>query len=279
LREAVAAYDRDEHRFLEQGFATDSGISAHCWLIWAEWLAGRPVAAAAAAQRANDLAEQLGNPYTRTFARAWMAVGGVLARDPDRALRHGEETIAMASESGFPLMEAIGGFAKYSAEAMRGDPLGVDRYRAAMGAAASAGNRSSAPLIFATLADCQLTHGHYDDALGSVEAGLVMAAETGQPFYDAELHRIAGEAHYALHPGGGPIAAGEAAYTEALRIARDQGAHALELRIAVSLARAWKRSGREQAARELLVSAIAWIEGGTSPPDLLDARAVLDSLA
>jgi tetratricopeptide (TPR) repeat protein len=276
LLEAVEAYDPEGHRFFANGFPTDAGVSASCWLIWVEWLAGRPEASAAAAERANALAARLGNPYTAAFARAWSAVGGVLSRDTARALRLGDETIAMADESGFPLLRAIGAFAKHSAEALLGDASGVDRYREAIRAAASAGNRSSVPLIFGTLADCQLAHGLYDDAMASVEAGLSLSAETGQPFYNAELRRIAGDVALARAAGSGAeVESCEEHFREAMRLARAQGARGLELRGAVSLARALRRAGRSGELADLLEPALEQIEGGQESSDVRDARALL----
>jgi adenylate cyclase len=200
----------------------------------------------------------------------------VLSRDTAVALQLGDETIAMSDESDFPLLRAIGAFAKHSAEALLGDASGVDRYREAIRAAASAGNRSSVPLIFGTLADCQLAHGLYDDAMASVEAGLSLSAETGQPFYNAELRRIAGDVALARAAGSGAeVESCEEHFREAMRLARAHGARGLELRGAVSLARALRRAGRSGELADLLEPALEQIEGGQESSDVRDARALL----
>jgi predicted ATPase len=73
--------------------------------------------------------------------------------------------------------------------------------------------------------------------------------------------------------------AAEAAFGEALSVARALQAKFLELRAAVSMARFWRDRGRVQQARELLVPTYGWFTEGFDTRDLTEAKALLGELA
>ena len=97
---------------------------------------------------------------------------------------------------------------------------------------------------------------------------------TQERYWEAEIHRLRGEL---LLAGGEPRGA-EDSYRRALDVARGQGAHALELRAAISLARLWRADGRGDEARELLVRVYGWFTEGWDTPDLLAAAELLEQL-
>jgi predicted ATPase len=126
------------------------------------------------------------------------------------------------------------------------------------------------------LAQSQQAAGRLADAQATVDTALAVAAQTGQPYHDAELHRVRGE--LVLAAGG---AANEAAacYERALAIAREQGARSFELRAATSLARLLCDQHRPTEARALLAPIYAAFTEGFDTRDLQDAKALLDELA
>ena len=91
--------------------------------------------------------------------------------------------------------------------------------------------------------------------------------------WHAELHRLNGELTRIL-PGDHDAAA-EAAFEEALRIARNQQAKSWELRAAMSMARLWRNQGKVQQARELLAPVYGWFTEGFDTRDLKEAKALL----
>src|SRR5262249_32793531 len=101
-------------------------------------------------------------------------------------------------------------------------------------------------------------------------------AQTAQLFFDADLHRLAGDLLLATG-----CAADEAAarYHRALAIAREQGARSFELRAATSLARLRQQQGKRAAARDLLGPACAWFTEGFDTRDLQEAKTFLAELA
>ena len=93
--------------------------------------------------------------------------------------------------------------------------------------AAETGNQSGAPSAFAHLAEAQRAAGQLAEAQGTVAAALAVAAQTSQPHYDADLHRLYGDLLLAI---GGPAEEAAARHHRALAIAREQGARSPELR-------------------------------------------------
>jgi predicted ATPase len=63
-----------------------------------------------------------------------------------------------------------------------------------------------------------------------------------------------------------------------LATARRQHARLFELRTATSLAQVWRDAGRVDDARTLLTPAYDWFKSGHHTADLIQARAVLDSM-
>jgi predicted ATPase len=97
-------------------------------------------------------------------------------------------------------------------------------------------------------------------------------ARTGEAYFAAEVHRLAGE--LILASDRPDQAAAEAALREGLAIAQAQRARLFALRTGVSLARLWCRQGRRGPARELLAELCNSFEGAAGP-DLAEAQAFL----
>ena len=95
----------------------------------------------------------------------------------------------------------------------------------------------------------------------------------GGRWCDPELHRRNGD----LHATAGDDAAAEAAYRQAVDLARYQGARALELRSATRLAVSWGRRGRDAEIGPLLLPIVEALDGTTDLPDLDLARSILRS--
>ena len=109
----------------------------------------------------------------------------------------------------------------------------------------------------------------------------------------AELHRLRGELLLqsdSWEPGSGgctplsevwnPHAAeAEDCFQQALALARQQRAKALELRAATSLSRVWQHQGKTAAARQMLGEVYRWFTEGFDTADLQSAKTVLEALA
>ena len=99
---------------------------------------------------------------------------------------------------------------------------------------------------------------------------------TKERWYEAEVHRIAGEIALLLPEPG--AAKAEVYFERALGVARAQQAKSWELRAAMSMARLWWDQGKAQQARELLAPVYGWFTEGFDTLDLKEAKALLQQL-
>ena len=112
-----------------------------------------------------------------------------------------------------------------------------------------------------------------EEGLSLLAEGLTIAERTGERWATAELHRARGD----LLAMVGHDGEAEAAYRDAIDLARRQQARSLELRAAISLARLWRGQGKRESARELLVDRYESFGEGFESPDLTETRALLDA--
>ena len=254
----------------------DQGISALNYSAQNLWYLGQPDAALARAREAVTLARQLDDPFSLAFAlffethlhcapprrcRAARARGG-----GSRAER-GARLSALARPR--PLVPRRGSrHAGRSQRAPRDHGRPRTRGRDGNPGWCACG-------LFAVLAEAQQAAGQLAEAQGTVATALAVAAQTGQFFFDADLHRLDGDLLLAT---GGTADEAAARYHRALAIAREQGARSLELRAATSLARLWRDQGKRAEARDLLAPVYGWFTEGFDTRDLIEAKALLEDL-
>jgi len=97
---------------------------------------------------------------------------------------------------------------------------------------------------------------------------------TGQRYYESELSRLSGE----LFVKSSELETADFYYQEALRIAREQGARSLELRVATSLARLWRTQGKQEDAAVLLAGVYGAFDEGFETADVSQAKALIDAI-
>ena len=118
--------------------------------------------------------------------------------------------------------------------------------------------------------------GRDNRALGLLSEALARVAASGERWYEAELHRLKGEALLRLS-GSEPTEA-EACFRKAIAVAQEQEASLWSLRAATSLARLWADEGRRAEAYELLAPVYGWFTEGFDTADLKEAEGMLDAL-
>ena len=109
-----------------------------------------------------------------------------------------------------------------------------------------------------------------------LDTALAMAAGTGERWYEAELHRLKGE--LLLAQGLRDEVAVEDSFRRAVAVARSQDARFWELLAATSLAQLWRDRGKRAEAHDLLAPVYGWFTEGFDTADLIEAKALLDSL-
>jgi DNA-binding SARP family transcriptional activator/predicted ATPase len=268
-------YQPDQHETHVAEFGEDPGVTSGSYLSWTLWFIGYPDQARAASAQTLALARRLGHPFSLAYALAFASILHCRLRQPTEALALAQETLSLANGHGFSLWQIGATLSRGWALAMQHQREGVDcvqqcieATRAAMGGVTL--------VVLEPMVDACLALGLVDQALSVCHEAIATGNAIGDHHVEAELHRLQGESLLALTDT--PQAEAAACFARALTTSRRQHAKSLELRAATSMARLWRKQGKQDEARRLLNEVYHWFSEGFDTPDLRDARALLDSI-
>jgi predicted ATPase len=140
----------------------------------------------------------------------------------------------------------------------------------------STGTTIYVPLCLSNLTRAYADLGQFDQAWRCMDEATNMVEATGERWFEAEIHRLAGE--IALMSPERDAARAETCFEQALAVARAQQAKSWELRASMSMARLWREQGKRDEARELLAPVYGWFTEGFDTLDLKQAKALLEEL-
>jgi predicted ATPase len=216
------------------------------------------------------------HPYTLCFALFYAAHMRQFRDEHDAAWALLLRLMSLAPAQGFVQPEVWGVLTQGCILVQRGELAhGVECLTTGLAQYRAVGGQLLLPFFLAGLADAALRRGQVVDGLHTVAEALRLTASNFDCFWEAELYRLRGELLLAQGPGA---AAAETCFQQALDIARQQEAKALELRAAMSLSQLWQAQGKHEAARTLLAGVYDWFTEGFDTADLQAARGLLDAL-
>jgi class 3 adenylate cyclase/tetratricopeptide (TPR) repeat protein len=258
------------HRDLYGGH--DAGVCAWMFAGHTEWLLGHVDTALASLSRAVDLAEGISHPPSLVFVLSYAALLHVHRGEPELALARLAAAEAVAAQQRLAVF--------LNPQVLRGATLlmrgeireGIESLRTGLPPGRTGGVR---PLGFALLAEAMAREGDHAQALVAINEALQGVAATGEGAWNPELHRSHGLVLLAQNK----LAESEAAFRQAVQLARTQQAKSWELRATTSLARLLGEQGRREEARELLASIYGCFTEGFDTPDLTTAKALLRELS
>ncbi len=271
LQRANAIYDRSLHHAHAFVYGTDPAVVGLSVGGWVEWFLGNPEAARNSADAAVRLAEEVKHPFSLAYARSLAASVYQVCRLPDVAREHAEAAIIIAEEHDYPYWRGWATVMQGWALAALGEPdRGIDFLRRGLDIYESTGARQIRPYILTLLAEMYGWAGAPREGIDVLVEALDAGSRSDVCFYEAEAARIQGELLRQSRAGDG-----QTQFETALNLSRRQYARGLELRAALSAARASIARG-DRAAAEALVSAIyRTFDAHLTDPDLADARAIL----
>ena len=204
-----------------------------------------------------------------------------LRREAPRCHELAETLIALASEQGMAHYRAAAvlwrGWA-LNEEGLRAE--GVAQLRQGAAALQATGVLVYRTVTPAMLAEALAHQGQVEEGLAALAEALAVVRDGGEPYWEAELHRLQGELLLQwAEVEALARAEAEACFHQALAVARRQSAKALELRAVMSLSRLYQRQGRQAEARPLLAQTYGWFTEGFDTTDLQEAKALLERLA
>ena len=257
VRRVLILYDPLRHGDLSNHYSQeDPGVSSLGVDSWRLWLQGYPAQAAARAREARELAERLESPFSRAFAGAFSLATLQFRGETVHLERRTRDLRRITAENGFALWIAWATFFEgWMAGARANEADGIALMERGLDGWRCAGLRVIEPYCLALLSETCLRAGRVDAAGERLAEARAQVEKSGERWWEAELHRLEGEALLAAADDGGSDGDGgdraEACFRSALELARRQQARSLELRAALSLSRLWSRSRKDEARRVL----------------------------
>ena len=274
---AIALYDPAKHRPLATRFGQDVRVALLFYRSLALWPLGYPEAALADAHRAVRDAREIGQAASLMAALTLTSLSHIHCGSYAIANAQLDEVITLANEKG-ALFWKVGGMLVQgclfaitgrASDAVRTITSGLSAWRAT-------GTTVWMPTYLSYLTRAQAELGQFDEASRCISEALIAVQTTNESWYEADIHRIAGE--IALRSPEPDVAKAEAHFERALQVALVQRAKSWELRAAMSMARLWRDQGMPQRARELLAPVYGWFTEGFDTRDLKEAKALLEEL-
>jgi class 3 adenylate cyclase/tetratricopeptide (TPR) repeat protein len=278
----------------------DPGVMSLAYAALAQWCLGFPEHAFQYSQRMLMLARSLNHRFSLAFALDIAATIRLLRGELVEAENLTIEGIALCQEYAFPVWLAYGKVLRGWIHGQRGArrqaweelQQGIKEWEAT-------GAEVTRTAFLALLGHAYARIGQREDAQKTVDDALHLALRNEEFYAITELWRLKGELalrQFNVHrlqfsvedsqsaigspplSGGNPQSEAEECFHRALALARQQQTKAFELRAALSLSRLWKRQGRREAARQLLIEVYEKFTEGFAMPDLRRAQVMLKQL-
>lgn len=258
------------------------------------WFLGHGERAKAVMAAALVEAKARGSALAQASVLGHAALLALFGQEQESACELARSLAALTEEQGFGFYGAMAAAVGGSVRVRRGElTAGIEQLERAEIALRQTGSVVFSSHILAFLAEAHLRAGNLTAGLAAADEGLAIAESTLDHSYWPELWRIKGELLLAAAPrtrlapkdkaSSGPLDSrwpdAERCLLRAHEVARECESKSLELRAAVSLARAWCTRRRNLRARALLAETCRWFEGQAETPDLAEARALLDRLS
>jgi len=252
-------------------------VHTRAWQAHALWLLGYPSQALRRGAEAVRLAGDLELPFNQALATTYLAMLQQLRADPVTARTQAEDAHRLTMRYKAAYYRAWSSILVRYAEAWdQPDAERLERLRASIEEFKATGARLRLPYYLGLQARICRKAGRPEEGLAVIDEALVGSRATNERWWDAELHRLRGEL---LAARGAEVEDVESALERAREIAQGQQARALELRVAMSLARLRSEQSQAKDARRKLANVYGWFSEGHETPDLRRARSLLARLA
>ncbi len=273
--ESLAQYDKDKHAYLSNVwggdfFTYDQGFLAFCY-----WNLGRAGAAKEAIRKCVEHAESFRDPIVHTIGYLMAAAASVLLRDWESVMKFASTAEAIAEAGGMQFQQVFCRIYRGCAMICIGPAAeGHELLKANVEAASASGFGWLNPWLRSHLALSHALRAEYRIGMDILQRARGNAQSMGDTwalglldFTEARILEMQGDVDGAC-----------GVLRRAIDHAREQPSKGVELRAATSLANLLKQQGRVKDARAILAPLYGFFTDGFDTPDLIEAKAVLDSL-
>jgi predicted ATPase/DNA-binding SARP family transcriptional activator len=169
------------------------GITCRAYLAIVQWLLGDDADARALTEAACRMADESEHALSEAIALLYGAKLASMRGEADVTELLCQRTLRLAEVTPLGALEAVAGVLDGWARGVQGDhEVGLAQLARSVSSLRTTGWRLALTYFHALQADIERAAGLTERALASVEAGLRIAAATGEHYYDAELCRLAG---------------------------------------------------------------------------------------
>jgi class 3 adenylate cyclase/tetratricopeptide (TPR) repeat protein len=246
------------------------------YLGWALTVLGYPEQGGMAAAEARRAVQDIDSPLLQAFVGTIAGFVLLMCREHAKFEEGLADALAIAHEHELVSWIAIDTWARGHVTMELGDSeQGLALMETGWRQWNDVGAHVSGPFWLSGIADAYRVLERPDEAFAAFDQAFALAARNGDRWAEAELHRKFANLLKAVGRDNYEI---EGAFERALRTARSQNAKLFELRATVDLVRYRLERGRGGETRALLEPIYAWFSEGFERPDLVEAKALLDSL-
>ena len=206
------------------------------------WLLGFPDQAVERSRQAAAHARKKQDLYGLSIALFNAAKVHQLRREAEATAEYAQTLLSLAEEQAFPVWIAAGMVLAGWAETQRGQrDAGLARIRQGIAAFLANGAAMMHPHFLCLLAEALDAGAQVAEGLDVLARALSIVEETGERYYESELHRLRGELLLKQNDRVDRTDEAQTCFQNAMTVARRQQARSLELRASVSAARLAQR--------------------------------------
>ncbi len=277
FEKAVSLYTPDKHAAHVAVYLQDPGVVATGHLAWVQWILGDVDDALQTRQNVQKLGEELGHPYSFSYALTWAGVFDLFRLEPKGTLAMADRVLAVAIENIFPNWIADGDMIRGWALARLGKAEeGIEQLQRGLAMWHAIGARLWQTHALGLLVDAYNHNNKIDNGLESVNEAIATVEKVQETYYEAELVRLKGE--LLLKKDQANFAEAEECFRMAKQIALKQKAKMFELRATVQLAHLWQHQNKSDQAIKELESMLAQMTQGHDTDEVKLAHALLAEL-
>lgn len=273
---AVALYSPEKHAAHVAVYLQDPGVVSMGHLAWVQWILGEVDDALHTRQNVQKLGEELGHPYSFSYALTWAGVFDFFRLEPKGTLAMADRVLAVAMENIFPNWIADGDMIRGWALARLGQAdAGIEQLQRGLAMWHAIGARLWQTHALGLLVDAFYENDRVDEGLATVDEALETVDKVKETYYVSELWRLKGE--LLLKKSETNRENAEECFIKAKEMAAAQKAKMFELRATVQLAKLRQQNNKDVATKEL-ETMLAHISQGQDTEDIKSAKALLETL-
>jgi DNA-binding SARP family transcriptional activator/tetratricopeptide (TPR) repeat protein len=208
------------------------GVLTHCYRAHVLWHLGHADRALESMRSARSLAEDRADPFERSMALAYESMLHQFCDDPDASRSCAESALALCDRYGISYYGAWVSILRGWALGAQGEPeRGIDAIQHGLSDLRRSGAELRRPYYLGLTAGLYARLGDSETGIATVSEALAIAREKGERWCEPELLRLDGE----LLTLKDAQSEAEDRFRQAIRLARQQGARAVEARASASL--------------------------------------------